>query len=118
MEDLHFTTCVVARLDPSTRRLCLATAGHLAPVLVAPGGAAWLLELDPGLPPGVGGAHIVEQTHDLEPGSLLMFYTVGLVECRDAPISDGLDRLVGALSGPVTSADEACDRVLRDGTRR
>ncbi|MGI8535852.1 MAG: SpoIIE family protein phosphatase [Mycobacteriales bacterium] len=113
VEDLHFTTCVVARLDPSTRRLCLAAAGHLAPVVVAPGGPARLLELDPGLPLGVGGAHFIEQTYDLEPGSLLMLYTDGLVECRDASISDGLDRLVGALSNPVISADEACDRVLR-----
>jgi len=113
IEDLNFTTCVVARLDPSTRQLIVASAGHLPPVLVSPDSGARLLELDPGLPLGVGGAHFVEQTYDLEPGSLLMFYTDGLVECRDAPISDGLDRLVGALSGPVTSADEACDRVLR-----
>lgn len=113
VDDLDFTTCVVARLDLLTRRLCLASAGHLPPVLVAPGDAARLLELDPGLPLGVGGAQFVDQTYDLEAGSLLMLYTDGLVEGRDAPIEDGLDRLVAALSDPVSSADEACERALR-----
>ncbi len=112
-EDLHFTTCVVARLDVRSRLLCLAAAGHLPPVVVSPGVPARLLELDPGLPLGVGGAQFVEQTYELEPGALVLLYTDGLVECRDAPISDGLDRLVAALDAPVASAGEACDRVLR-----
>jgi len=43
---------------------------------------------------------------------VLMLYTDGLVEERDASLTEGLDRLVGALTGPVRSAGEACDRVL------
>ncbi len=112
-EDPLFTTCVVACLDLSTRRLCVASAGHLPPVVVDPDGGSRLLELDPGLPLGVGGARFLEQNYDLPLGSLLLLYTDGLVESRQASLQEGLDRLVEALREPVISPDEACDRVLR-----
>ena len=114
IEDLDFTTCVVASLHLPTRELCLATAGHLPPVLVSPGSPARLLDLDPGLPLGVGGGEFVEQSMVLEEGALVLLYTDGLVETREAPIEHGLDRLVGVLGAAVTSADEACERVLRE----
>jgi len=113
IDDLNFTTCVVARLDPSTRQLSVASAGHPPPVLVSPAAEPRLLELDPGLPLGVGGARFVEHSSHLPAGSLLLLYTDGLVESRDAPIGDGLDRLVASLGPPVRSADEVCERVLR-----
>ncbi len=109
---LHFTTCVVGVLDPVARTLCLASAGHLPPVVVGAGGGARLVELDPGLPLGVGGGAFVEQSVELEPGSLVLLYTDGLVETRTASVEEGLDRLVAALAVPVTSAEQACDLVL------
>jgi GAF domain-containing protein/anti-sigma regulatory factor (Ser/Thr protein kinase) len=114
IDDLDFTTCVVATLHLPTRELCLASAGHLPPVLVTPGASARLLDLDPGLPLGVGGGEFVEQTLQLDPGALVLLYTDGLVETRDAPIEHGLDQLVRALGGPLTSADEACERALHE----
>jgi len=113
VEDLHFTTCVVARLDPVTRRAVLASAGHLPPLLVGPDGVARLLELDPGLPLGVGGAEFVEREVCLDPGSLLMLYTDGLVEDRIAPLDEGLQRLVTAMSGAPSSAQQSCSRALQ-----
>lgn len=110
---LHFTTCVVGVLDPQQRTLCLASAGHLPPVVVGPDGGARLVELDPGLPLGVGGGSFVEQSVQLEPGSLVLLYTDGLVESRNASVEAGLERLVQALSVPVASAEQACDVVLR-----
>ena len=109
---LHFTTCLVAVLDPRSRTLCLASAGHLPPVVAAPGGGARVLDADPGLPLGVGGGTFVEQSYDLEPGALVLLYTDGLVETRDAPVSDGIARLVAALDEPVRSAEQACDLVV------
>ena len=116
--DLHFTTCVVALLDPQTGRLVVSSAGHLPPAVAGPGGAR-LLDVEPGLPLGVGGAVFVDQEHHLPPGSVVLLYTDGLVEERSASLTVGLDRLVACLDAPVTSAEEVCDRVLaalgRDG---
>lgn len=109
---LHFSTCVIAQLDPVSRTLCLASAGHLPPVVVSPGGGATVLDLDPGLPLGVGGGTFVEQTVRLEAGSLVLIYTDGLVESRTASLEEGIAQLVAALAAPVDSAELACSRVL------
>jgi len=119
VEDLHFTTCVVVHLDPVRRHAVLASAGHLPPLLVCADGTASLLELEPGLPLGVGGATFVEREVELEAGALLLLYTDGLVESRDSPVDTGLARLVTALSAPLGTVEQVCDRVLaalgRDG---
>jgi len=121
MGDLHFTTCLVGRLDPAAGTLCLASAGHLSPVLVAADGSASLVALDPGLPLGVGGLEPVESEVRLGPGSAVLLYTDGLVEEVGEDVDEGLERLVRAASGPLESADELCERVLQrmgraDGT--
>ncbi|MGB8650290.1 MAG: SpoIIE family protein phosphatase [Mycobacteriales bacterium] len=114
LDDLHFTTCVVGLLEPASRRLVLASAGHLPPLVVSPYGTAQFLYLDPGLPLGVGGAEYVEQSLVLDPGTLLLLYTDGLVEERESPIEEGLEQLRRAAEGePVRSPEEFCDRVLR-----
>lgn len=117
---LHFSTCVVGVLDPQERTLCLASAGHLPPLLACPGGGVTAVQLDPGLPLGVGGAQFVEQTVHLEPGSLVLLYTDGLVETRECSVDEGLARLVSALAQPIASAEHACDLALgatdRDGS--
>jgi serine phosphatase RsbU (regulator of sigma subunit)/anti-sigma regulatory factor (Ser/Thr protein kinase) len=114
LDDLHFTTCVVGKIDPRTRRLRLASAGHLPPLAVEPSGEARFLHLDPGLPLGVGGATYVEQAFVLDPGSLLLLYTDGLVEDRSSPVEAGLEQLrEAAQESPVRSPEEFCDRVLK-----
>ena len=113
LDDVTFTTCVVGRLDPVSRNLCIASAGHLWPLLIGPDGSAEYLEIDPGLPLGVGGAEFVDQWYDLDPGTTVLLYTDGLVEGRDRPVEQGMDLLREACRAPVRSADELCDRVLQ-----
>ena len=119
IEELHFTTCVVGRLNPRTRTVRLASAGHLPPLVIAAEGGGRFLELDPGLPLGVGGATFVEQVVELEPGDTLLLYTDGLVEDPQTGIGPGMDQLLLVVEQPVQSAEEICDRVLaacaRDG---
>jgi len=109
---LHFSTCLVAVLDPKSRVLTVACAGHLPPIVATSGGGASVLEVEPGLPLGVGGGDFVQQSVQLAPGALVLLYTDGLVETRDASLQDGIDRLVDALTEPVDSAEQACARVL------
>ena len=113
LDELQLTTCVVGLLDPATGRLKIASAGHLPPLVVHEGKAVFL-DLDPGLPLGVGGAVFLEQQIDLAHGATLLLYTDGLVEGRDCPVEEGMARLAdAAASEPVRSAEELCDRVLR-----
>lgn len=111
--DVNFTTCLVGHLDATTRTLCIAAAGHLSPLVVGPDGHAAYLDLDPGLPLGVGGGDFVEREVVLAPGSAVLLFTDGLVEESGEPIDEGLARLRAGLDVPVGSAEELCDRALR-----
>ena len=112
LDELMFTTCVVGLLDPQERTVCLSSAGHLSPVLISPTGQATFVELDSGLPLGVGGSEFVDQKLDLEPGATLLLYTDGLVEGRATPVDTGMEQLREVCSAPVRSAEELCSRVL------
>ena len=112
----RMATALFAALDPATGRLRIASAGHLAPLLVA-GGTAELLDVRPsrmlGAPPAPGPA--VEWAGVLAPGATLLLYTDGLVERRDSDIDSGLAALMGAArAAGTTDPDELCDRVLAE----
>lgn len=52
-------------------------------------------------------------TERLEPGSLLVLYSDGLVERRDEELQQGLARLAAAAAELVASPiDEVCDRLV------
>ena len=130
MESLRLettATAVVARLEHHPRPgaaageevvLRWAHAGHPPAMLLSPGGSIsrladvedndLLLGLDP---------HVkrVEKAAFLEPGSILLFYTDGLVERRDRDVDEGIDALVEVLTevAPRTpDLDELCDLLL------
>ncbi|MFC7846405.1 SpoIIE family protein phosphatase [Streptomyces sp. NPDC001046] len=110
--DPYIATCVYAVYDPRLRRLQVACAGHLPPVLVRDGGPPELLDLPTGTPLGVGGVPFESTTFDMRPGDQLVLYTDGLVETRDDPIDRRLEDLVDLLSPPYGSVEETCDRLL------
>jgi len=75
-------------------RLRWSTAGHPAPLLLAPGKPGRYLDADPGLPLGVDVAVARPDHHDRLPcGATLVFFTDGLVECRGHDIDEGLATL-------------------------
>src|SRR5690242_1289615 len=79
-------TCLYAVYDPVSRRLTLATAGHPAPVVVAPGGDAAPVTVAPGPPLGVGGLPFEATELRLPEGSVVALFTDGLVEHRDRDV--------------------------------
>ncbi|MEU8568250.1 SpoIIE family protein phosphatase [Streptomyces pathocidini] len=120
LAEVYLATCVYAVYDPVTRRATVANAGHLPPVLVAPGESAELLEVPTGMPLGVGGEPFEEVEVELPDGALLALYTDGLVESRDHPLDEGLDAFCKALGDPPPAPaagdpsplEDLCDRVL------
>ncbi|MFE9774714.1 SpoIIE family protein phosphatase [Streptomyces sp. NPDC005931] len=105
-------TCLYAVYDPVSRRCTLARAGHPQPVVVPPGGPARQLDLPSGPPLGLGGLPFESVELELSEGSVLAFYTDGLVESRDRDIEIGRRMFREALRDASGPLDETCDRVL------
>jgi phosphoserine phosphatase RsbU/P len=101
-----------AVLDPDSGQLRISSAGHLPPVIAAPGqrGAMAQIAVDP--PIGVTDAPIRQVTTlALAPGAVLCLFTDGLVERRDEPIDDGITLLCETVTpGPP---EGVCVSVMR-----
>lgn len=106
-------SAVLARLEPpatpgGAHRLVWSNAGHPPPVVLEPSGQARLLDADPDLLVGVDPEQPrVEQELLLEPGTVLLLVTDGLVERRDTCLTVGLECLRDA-------AQQAAGRPLDD----
>ena len=88
-----FVTACYGVLDLDAMLWRQALAGHVPPVL-ARGNTTALLESRPGPPLGVStDAGYADETYDVEPGSMLLLYSDGLVERRGESLADGLERL-------------------------
>jgi anti-sigma regulatory factor (Ser/Thr protein kinase) len=111
--DWQLTTCIFAVYDESTRDLTIATAGHLPPLVVREGEPPRFLELEPGVPLGVGHGGFSQTRVPLAAGSTVLFYTDGLVEARDCGIAEGMDRLLEAATTAPNDPEKLCDHVLR-----
>jgi sigma-B regulation protein RsbU (phosphoserine phosphatase) len=112
----HFETGIMATVGyavvgPGRDWVDVSLAGHLPPV-VACGerGEVRFLPVDP--PIGPRESPIPRQVTRLEltPGSVVAFYTDGLVERRDAVIDEGLERLAGLVR--AEPAETVCSRVM------
>lgn len=130
MESLHLettATAVVARIERHPRPgadpgeevvLRWAHAGHPPALLLSPEGVVTRLadmegnDLLLGLDPSV---HRTERVAFLEPGSVLVLYTDGLVERRGRDVDEGIDALVDLLhdlAPEMQDLDELSDRLL------
>ena len=103
LEQSAITTCLYGVLDPRTRRLRIASAGHLPPLLVHPDGGGEYLELEPGPPLGVAWEAPRETELVLPEGSVLLLYTDGLVEDRHQSVEEGMLRLRNGVAGAVAA---------------
>jgi serine phosphatase RsbU (regulator of sigma subunit) len=106
----HFATCAYALYDAVTGTCEVASAGHLPPLLVRPGGSSEFLDAAPAPPLGVGEGPIQSRVYKIDDGSLLVLYTDGLVEDRNRDIDDGLSHLREIFGPDATSSslDDLC----------
>ncbi|MBF8189061.1 SpoIIE family protein phosphatase [Nonomuraea sp. K274] len=95
-------------------RLRWASAGHLPPLLITPGGEASYLPTDSGPPIGVDvNLPRADHGHIIAPGSTVLMFTDGLVEKRGTSLARGMDdvaRTAERLHGRTEA--EICDGLL------
>ncbi|MEU4555321.1 PP2C family protein-serine/threonine phosphatase [Micromonospora violae] len=112
------TTALYALIAPDRATVHLSSAGHLPPLLAAPGQPTQLVSLPVDRPLGVGRPLATRRTTvlDLPPGATLVFYTDGLVERRNELIDTGIERLADAVrSGP---AEALCDHIMASNAEK
>jgi serine phosphatase RsbU (regulator of sigma subunit)/integral membrane sensor domain MASE1 len=97
--DAMMTTMVCADVDPGSGIVTYANAGHPPPLLRDPEGKVTDLDGALGAPLAVSDGDRLDETIVVRPRSLVVFYTDGLIERRDAAIDDRLDLLRETLEG-------------------
>lgn len=108
------TTVCAAILDPVRGLVRYSSAGHMPPVLAAPGHTGRLLEGGRAVPLATFDIpNRPEATTALEPGSTLVLFTDGLVEQRGIDIDIRFDQIADELSGVASQLPrEVADAVL------
>jgi serine phosphatase RsbU (regulator of sigma subunit) len=106
-------TAVYMVLDPIIGRVEVVTAGHPAPVVVEPSGRRGLLACDPHTPFGVLPAPVYNGTADvLLAGTVVLLYTDGLVERREASLDERTTELLASIDPNEEDLGIMCDRIL------
>jgi phosphoserine phosphatase RsbU/P len=104
-------TVAYAVLDPGLDRARICSAGHYPPVIASPGRPARLADVPSGLLIGAApGAERPVATIDISPGTVMCFYTDGLIERRGRPIDHRLALLCQAVT--AQPPDAACATVM------
>jgi serine phosphatase RsbU (regulator of sigma subunit)/CHASE3 domain sensor protein len=122
-EEARFATVVIARVDPASGLLRWANAGHHPPLVLRSAGEVETLDRTGPLLSALGGEW-TESGTTLRPGDLLVAYTDGLVESRDAEGAelgeDGLLRLLSRVraDGRGDDPDELVSRLVAAARER
>ncbi|HEX5283169.1 MAG TPA: GAF domain-containing SpoIIE family protein phosphatase [Bryocella sp.] len=107
-----FVTLVYGVLDPDSREITFASAGHPRPLLV--NGSCDFLPLDTGLPLGLAPSSYPEYTVHLKPGTKVLLYSDGITEAMNRDEEEyGPARLVEHFIRP-----EACVEALFEEIQR
>ena len=106
----RFVTMVYAVLDPANRTLTFANAGHLRPLLIT-GASARFLDVERGIPLGLGPGDFSESEVKLPAGSRVVFYSDGITEAENQ--ADEEYGLAG-LQKHFSRADASAESLLAD----
>ena len=112
----ELATVIEAHYDPGTRIIAMSRAGHPPPVLRRPDGSVAPLPIEGFRGPILGVTlDPVRDTVEVqcEPGTVVVFFTDGLVERRGESIDVGVARLCAAVAeADPSDGDRFCDDVL------
>jgi serine phosphatase RsbU (regulator of sigma subunit) len=110
-------TAIYTIIDPSHTTLAMSAAGHLPALHIDTDGAAAPLAVPVDLPLGAyPDMPRRTTTIPIRDGTTMFFYTDGLVERRDRPVTDGITQLQTLLTctDPRTLCNAAIDGMLGD----
>jgi serine phosphatase RsbU (regulator of sigma subunit) len=111
-----FATLLCASVDVRSRRVSVANAGHL-PLLVLNNGSSQFIAEAADPPIGVSRTAVYGvSSHTLDPNSTVLAFTDGLIERRDASITDGLGRLTDAVRDDPGDLDGLISRIVDELT--
>jgi len=92
-------TVAYAVIEPTLDRMHVALAGHFPPLIARPGRPAEQADIPPGTMIGLApGERRRASTVTIPPGTLLCFYTDGLIERPREPLDDSMARLARAVT--------------------
>ena len=103
------TLCLVL-VEPERRRLRVANAGHIPPLLISGGTARYVVEHGRLL--GLGGTRFEATSVELTGPTRLVLCTDGLVEVRNKELTVSLAALEAAVCAGPEDLDALCDRLL------
>ncbi|MER7726811.1 PP2C family protein-serine/threonine phosphatase [Streptomyces sp. NPDC096323] len=112
-------TCTFVRLDPWTRELQSARAGHVGAVWATADGQSGITDDEGGLPLGIqSGEEYPVTTRRLTAGGAFVLLTDGVVEGPSYSIDEGMDAVLSLVRSRVgADADELADAVLGTAER-
>jgi sigma-B regulation protein RsbU (phosphoserine phosphatase) len=107
----RFVTMIYGVLDPATRTLTFANAGHPWPLIVEEGSSRFV-ETASGLPLGVAEADFTEHTIVIPPASRVLFYSDGIIEAANEHREEyGNTRLAQLVLSPALSTERILQEV-------
>jgi GAF domain-containing protein len=108
----RIATAVFCQLETSSGALRVASAGHLAPILVK-SGTAEFLPVKPSTPLGGPAAAVVEWSGELAAGEALLLYSDGVIQDRERllGVNEALSQLLTLATACPPEPAELCDRV-------
>ncbi len=112
---LQFATVLYGVLDCQSMEFSYARAGHEPPMLLLPDGTVKSMDHQLGMVLGLyEDVTLDEQQIKLQPGTSLLLYTDGVVDCQDIQGNFfGLEGIINALkSSNGLSAQAICDRLI------
>jgi sigma-B regulation protein RsbU (phosphoserine phosphatase) len=112
MPSNKFVTMIYGVLDPESREITFASAGHLRPLLI--NGSCEFLPIETGLPLGLFAANYSEYTVHLKPGTQVLLYSDGITEAMNRHEEEyGPGRLVEHFLRPHACVEGLFEEVQR-----
>ncbi|MFI2414872.1 SpoIIE family protein phosphatase [Streptomyces sp. NPDC018947] len=118
----RFATCLYAEADVTTGVVQVVRAGHLDPLLRLGDGTCRHVPVEGGLPLGLsaefGSLAYPVGTLELDPGSMLVLCTDGLVEEPGADLDDGMRALADLVASGPRDVRDLADRLIEVADER